>query len=250
MEKERGISAFWLKLFAMAAMLIDHMHIFFYSETPYWVGFIGAFVAPLFTYFIIEGFFHTKSRHRYCFRLYMAAFVMGIGTAILNQLLEEKNLHIGKNIFLTLAVLFTIIWLLNMIRSQRHEEPKVYWFLLVVAVLCLATLKLEGGAYLLPFALIAWYFYGRRRLQLTGFCLLSIAFFAKALLTYYTGGVAYTSLAHYLAVDRAFLMIAAVPLICLYNGKRGPSGLAAKWMFYVFYPLHLWIIGILAYAFH
>jgi hypothetical protein len=33
--------------------------------------------------------------------------------------------------------------------------------------------------------------------------------------------------------------LAAVPLICLYNGKRGPK---IKWAFYVFYPVHLAVL--------
>jgi len=41
-------------------------------------------------------------------------------------------------------------------------------------------------------------------------------------------------------------MIAALPFIILYNGERGRYSL--KYLFYVFYPLHIWILYIVKYA--
>ena len=247
MKKRFGISAFWLKLTAMAGMLIDHIHTHFYTQTPYWLGFIGAFVAPVFVYFLIEGFFHTKSRPKYCFRLYVSAAAMGIGSAVLNLFLKARDVCIANNIFLTLAVLFTIIWLIETVRRQRHEEPRIYWLLLPATVLAFSCLMLEGGIYMRPFALITYVFYGKKQFQVTGYLLFSLILLGKALYSYYSVGMAYESLSHYLAFDREFLIAAAIPLICLYNGERGPSGKASKWMFYIFYPAHLWMIGILEY---
>lgn len=249
MNKKFGINAFWLKVIAMAGMLIDHIHTHFYTETPFGLGFIGAFVAPVFTYFLVEGFFHTKSRPKYCFRLYLSAAAMAIGSAILNLFLKARDVYIANNIFLTLAVLFTIIWLIETVRRQRHEEHRIYSLLLPAAGLAFACLMLEGGIYLLPFALITYFFYGKKNYQIIGYALFSLLLLGKALFSYYSAGFAYESLIHYLAFDREFLIAAAIPLICLYNGERGPSGKASKWMFYIFYPAHLWIIGILEYLF-
>lgn len=247
MEKRFGINAFWLKLIAMAGMLIDHIHTHFYLQTPYWLGFIGAFVAPVFTYFLVEGFFHTKSRPRYCFRLYVSAAFMALGSSILNLFLKAKDVYVANNIFLTLSVLFTIIWLIETVRRQRHEEPRIYWLLLPAAVLAFSCLMLEGGIFLLPFALITYFFYGKKKYQMIGYALFSLLLLGKALFSYYTVGIAYESLAHYLAFDREFLIAAAIPFIWLYNGERGPSGKVCKWMFYIFYPAHLWMIAIAEY---
>ena len=40
-------------------------------------------------------------------------------------------------------------------------------------------------------------------------------------------------------------MLASIPFIRNYSGERGPS---MKYMFYAFYPLHLLILGVLAYV--
>jgi hypothetical protein len=43
-----------------------------------------------------------------------------------------------------------------------------------------------------------------------------------------------------------WMMIAALPLIMLYNGERGKHSL--KYLFYIFYPLHIWILYVASYA--
>ena len=45
-----------------------------------------------------------------------------------------------------------------------------------------------------------------------------------------------------------FLLILVVPFILLYNGERGPSNKFNKYLFYVFYPLHLWLLAIIEYV--
>ncbi|MBD5549290.1 MAG: hypothetical protein HDQ97_18205 [Lachnospiraceae bacterium] len=35
------------------------------------------------------------------------------------------------------------------------------------------------------------------------------------------------------------------PFILLYNGERGPKSNFNKYFFYIFYPVHLWIIAII-----
>ncbi|WP_374705328.1 hypothetical protein [Paenibacillus radicis (ex Gao et al. 2016)] len=43
-------------------------------------------------------------------------------------------------------------------------------------------------------------------------------------------------------VNSDFLFITVIPFILLYNGERGLSNRFAKYLFSVFYPLHLWIL--------
>ena len=40
----------------------------------------------------------------------------------------------------------------------------------------------------------------------------------------------------------------SIPLLARYNGERG-GGKWSKWFFYVFYPLHLVILGLIKYRF-
>lgn len=44
-----------------------------------------------------------------------------------------------------------------------------------------------------------------------------------------------------------FLEILAIPTILLYNGERGINNKFSKYLFYVFYPLHLWILAAISF---
>ncbi|MBO5298938.1 MAG: hypothetical protein J6B51_02525, partial [Clostridia bacterium] len=42
-----------------------------------------------------------------------------------------------------------------------------------------------------------------------------------------------------------------IPVLLMYNGKRGKNQTAnkiMKWSFYIYYPLHLFIIGLIQHA--
>ncbi|WP_239442326.1 TraX family protein [Lactobacillus gallinarum] len=43
-------------------------------------------------------------------------------------------------------------------------------------------------------------------------------------------------------------MIAVIPFILLYNGKRAKKSLLTKYFFYIVYPAHLWILMMLKYC--
>lgn len=58
------LNAFQLKLFAMILMVLDHLHSYI-PGMPLWFSLVGRIVAPIFFYFIVEGFFYTRSRKRY-----------------------------------------------------------------------------------------------------------------------------------------------------------------------------------------
>ncbi|WP_268869838.1 TraX family protein [Clostridium senegalense] len=46
--------------------------------------------------------------------------------------------------------------------------------------------------------------------------------------------------------DPQWMMIFSIIFILLYNGKRGINNKFTKYLFYIFYPLHLVIIKIIA----
>ena len=47
--------------------------------------------------------------------------------------------------------------------------------------------------------------------------------------------------------QQGFALLSLV-FIWLYNGRQGPHGKAVKYSFYVFYPLHMLILGLIAIA--
>ena len=67
--------------------------------------------------------------------------------------------------------------------------------------------------------------------------------------------VAMYSVVYFFALDQVYglmqmAVVLAIPVIKLYNGQRGNSKKVnhmMKWLFYIYYPLHLFVIGWIQY---
>ena len=65
--------------------------------------------------------------------------------------------------------------------------------------------------------------------------------------------VAIYATVYFFAIDKVYgvlqmAVVLAIPVIGLYNGQRGKNASVnriMKWVFYLYYPLHLFVIGML-----
>lgn len=74
-----------LKLIAVFFMIFDHIYSYlFLGVWPAWFSLTAHFVAPLFVYMLVDGFFHTSSRKRYLIRILEAAAITWAGEIIIN----------------------------------------------------------------------------------------------------------------------------------------------------------------------
>lgn len=69
-----GISAFWLKLLAIAAMTVDHIGYLFYPGVS-WMRMVGRLTFPIMAFLIAEGYRHTHDLRRYETRLFVFALI-------------------------------------------------------------------------------------------------------------------------------------------------------------------------------
>lgn len=250
----KGFNAFQIKLFMAILMVLDHIPHIPGLVPPALEGILHVLtrcVAPWFAYLTVEGFLHTRSRLRYNIRLFFWAAAMILGNLIYNHFGAPYGLTLNNNIFLTLALGVLMLNILvgddpvtemgRCFRSNREWTLRILGTVLVMVV----SLFSEGGILLLPFILITYL--GRHRIRLRNglYLLLSIALFLLVFRPYAT--VEETLLA--LAAQSDFLFLSVLPVLSLYNGTRGPNTDGCKYFFYLFYPLHLWLIGILAFWF-
>ncbi|WP_025087658.1 TraX family protein [Ligilactobacillus apodemi] len=252
---KKGLTGYQLKVLAMFFMLVDHVNTYLGAQMhwPLWVNFLGRFVAPTFSFLLVEGYFHTRNKRKYLNRLLLGAAVVGVGNIIYNLLTKDYinpithqpnyYLFLGPhNIFLTLAMQLIMMWSLDNI-LKKHKRPLSSVTFVLSSLLMF--LFLEGGMYLYPLALIFFIGrkYGKKNPMLLATAIWCLLLLLKAWMNYSSGATASASLYEYLSYDSEFMMIAVVPLIWLYNGKRGGNGSKAeKYFFYYFYPIHLWII--------
>lgn len=254
--KKISLSGFYIKLIALVFMLVDHIQTYFHADLglPVWTNWLGRFVAPIFLYMLVEGYFHTSSRYAYLKRLASGAILM-FGINIVHNLLTTSYIHPlsgqfdfylligGNNIFLTLCLFFLLFCLFD--AKRQYQGMKKYVRLPLVFIILFLLIFSEGGLYLLPLALVFYFTKNNKRSSILAIIFLSLLFLAKAVFGYVssTGQSFYD----YLTFDSYFMMFPAAILIYAYSGQRGGTG--AKWekqLFYVFYPLHLIIIYIIS----
>lgn len=207
------MTGFQLKLLAMLAMTADHIGAVFFPEIPL-LRWIGRLAMPVLCFFIGEGLRHTRSPWRYLLRL--------TGFALLSELPFDLAFYGGiewghQNVYFTLALGLLALWA---IQSRGMEG----WLLALTAALAAELLGCDYGMYGVLLILLLDRFHRARSEQLAGAALLNLAFFGLQTQT---------------------LSLIALPLLWLYNGKRGRDD---RRLFYLYYPAHLCVLGILRFV--
>lgn len=248
-----NLNAFQLKLIAVIFMIIDHIYSYlFIGIWPAWVSLLARFVALLFVYFLVEGFHHTRSKRKYATRLGIAAIIMWLGNIVINfsfnyvdPLTNQMTLYSlleGHNIFMTLFLLFLVMWCTDLGIKKRKIA---YYFLAVLPALF--SLAMEGGIYLLPVLFIFYGFYQNKNKQMLVMAIYCLFLLLQACYTYFSGASG-ISLYQTLCFKAEFMMIAVIPLLYGYHGQLGKKSRLRKNFFYLIYPLHLWLLMIVSYC--
>ncbi|MGL5652685.1 MAG: TraX family protein [Paraclostridium sp.] len=233
----KKFNAFQIKVLLLILMLLDHLWFAFPKVFPAYIHGLSRCVSVMFAYFLVEGFFYTRSRTKYGLRLFVFAVFMKIGNAIINLIVSSNpSAMVENNIFATLFVGFVMINLFELSKSKKGIN-KIGLIILGIIIGLVGLVSTEGGNVVIPFIVIAYCFRGSFKKQFVGYVLLS------SLLLYTTlqGPLDYEML----MFNSDFLFILVIPVILLYNGERGLNNKFSKYMFYVFYPLHLWLLAII-----
>jgi hypothetical protein len=234
----KKLNAFQIKVFALVLMLMDHLWFAFPGIFPMWFHPLSRVVSPIFAFLLVEGFFYTRSRLKYNIRLWGWAAFMQVGNIIMNVLLKSREVSVHNNIFATLALGLTIISIIEYSKNKTGVSKLLLLVLAIILIpLCIFT---EGGMAVLPFILITYLFRGNTKKQIIGYVIFSILLFVMSYNQYPT----VKETIEMLMFNSDFLFILVVPFMLMYNGERGMNNKFSKYLFYVFYPLHLWLLAI------
>lgn len=224
-----------IKYFAMLAMLLNHIaNIFLVHGTLLAEIFldIGYFTAITMCYFMVEGYQYTRSKRSYGIRLFVFALVSQFPFSFAFQ-------HNGS-----LSMIYTLfLCFLILVVRERVERPALRKALQVA-------LALLTGFGDWPFFAAAFVILfdearlGRRRFW-DAYIFGAVSFGVVQALSYST--VFALPKALLCAAGSCFgMLLSGFVLRYLYNGKRAEHGRnISKWFFYVFYPAHLLILGII-----
>lgn len=225
---KRPIPQEGLKLFACAIMLLDHIGAVLVPG--YTLRIIGRLAFPIFCFLLAEGVHYTKNPGKYLLRL-------GIGV-ILSELPFDLALFGGWT-WWNQSVMVTLLLGAMALMAMNRVQNWVVKALILLAFAFLAELfqtdYAGGGVLMVGLFGLTRDLHHRKLVQLLGMYLLCRWIIPAA----------YVPFLGSLVVIEMFAILALIP-IWLYSGKKVTSSKWVQWAFYLFYPVHLWIIYLIA----
>lgn len=233
------MSSFMLKLIAILTMTVDHTAKTVLRQTVLLRGMtaIGRMAFPLYAFMIAEGCRKTRSMPRYLKRLALFAFISEpffyfvfnpfpdkTWATFLDNLLHTNFTNIFFTLFLGAAAVYCCRQLEKAVNKRSLDRRYLLLSLPITAIFLLMSEYFDtdyGMAGVL--LIVTLYFFPTKPLSALTITLWSIALYFGNI--YYILGAS----------------LASLPIL-LYNGKRGPQ---LKWIFYVYYPVHLAVLYLL-----
>ena len=197
-----------LKWIALFTMTIDHIGAIIFPQYLI-LRIIGRIAFPIFAFLLAQGMIYTQSPHKYLTRLGVFALLSEIpfDYAFQTKIIDMQH----QNIFFTLFLGGVAIYVIQLSNKKEHA----YFTSMGIALLA----ELLNCDYGLSGVIIIVSFYVLKEKKIYQFIALSV----------------FSILMGYIQIYATF---ACVP-IALYNEKRGKK---RKWLFYVYYPIHLLVI--------
>lgn len=233
MEKIKKLSANALKIIALVSMTIDHTGLLLMDNNKLMRN-IGRLAFPVFAYMIAEGCRYTKNKRKYFLRI----FVLGLLCQVVYYI-AEKNVDQGILMTFSVSILlsYAVLWAQNKIRESCEDAGhinKILPWLLPVALIFLAAV-ISGEIRILPGRWYLSFDYGFYGMLLPVLIVLGRDEKQKLLLA--AAGMTLTAIS--IGGFQWYSFAALIPLAC-YNGQRGKWKM--KYLFYIYYPLHMAVI--------
>lgn len=234
----KGITGSTLKMIAIVTMFIDHtaaviLERMLYMQgftsqttyTVYWImRLIGRLGFPIFCFLLIEGFCHTRNVKKYAWRLFLFALLSEIpfDLGFIGRMFDEQYQNVFFTLFIGLIVLIGFRFVEEKMKQSRVLSA-VFDFLILAAGMYAADWLMTdyGGMGVLTIA--AMYLFRKNKVLEAGI-----------------GCGVLTAMS--LNEVTSFLVLLPIKR---YNGRRGWN---LKWFFYIFYPVHILLLYLIACA--
>ena len=235
LDRIKVLNGAQLKYIAFISMLMDHVNkslIYPYLDNGWLMQIsnlfdvLGRIAFPLFAFMLIEGYFRTRSRWKYLGNL----LLFGVISEVPFDMFTTKEFVNGRwnNVMFTLALMLVTIWIIDFLKAKLqgaeelsfHGGKLAWWYILsiiIVALMCFVSMAASVD-YDYHGILIAYFFY---------------LFRERPILRILFG---------YLSIVKEIWAILGFGLTLTYNGERGKQ---YKILNYLFYPVHLLILGLL-----
>jgi len=246
----RNLDAYKLKWIAIIGMFFNHAVLALREVIPFGLQLplfaIGGVTFPIMAFLVIEGYKHTSNLKKYLLRIFVFA------------LIAQVPYMWALRDFARLNIMFTIfVGLLLMLLYDSIKKPitkhLIFWPVFAVALVVSFWFDwmIVGLIIMIMYHLIS---NEKRRRVLPPiiigvFYILSGAMSVLGYLAYGDGfGLGMYSLAGRDAIVVSTFFVGVVFSAFLLKGYNSKRGKSMKYFFYLFYPLHFVILGLIAYA--
>jgi len=233
-------TSFSLHLMAMAFMLCDHLWGTIVPGND-WLTCIGRISFPIFAFLIVEGYFHTRNLKKYLLRLLCFALISEI----------PFNLVMGGRIFYPLHqnVLWSFLISIGLIHCNEIVKEKKIWKRFLVGIGSVLIAYVVGIITFVDYyhagilTVLVFYFFKNRKWWCYVGQLICLWYINIEMLGGFLYEVNILGQTYFIA-RQGFALLALIP-IWLYRGKQGYHSKLLQRSYYLFYPLHLLILGII-----
>lgn len=238
--QRRALDANQLKMIALVAMTVDHVAAVVWPNYPMdlpalALHAVGRLAAPIFWFFIAEGFHYTRDRRRYALRLLAFAAIGHFAYAFAFGI---SFVPFRDSAFNQTSVLWPLFWGVIALAIDESGALKRWQKVCALLGICALTFCADWSCVAVLAILEIGSHRGNFRRQMCGM----MAWVAVYALVY----------AIFIHPIYGALQLCAgltIPLLRHYSGERG-RWRGMKWLFYAYYPLHLLLCGLLRLALH
>ena len=238
--KTKRLNANQIKLIAIIAMTVDHLTWAIFPGTQaiwyvYALHIIGRLTAPIMWFFIAEGCHYTRNIRKYIGRLFLFAVISHFAYDFAFGI---PFVPLSTGVFNQTSVMWSLAWAAVLIVICQNERLSQGVKIVCIIAICLISFPSDWSsiAVMCPFFLYAHR--GKFKLQARDIIIWSFVYAA----------VFFLFLDKPYGILQMFTFL-TIPILAQYNGERG-TWKGMKWFFYVYYPLHLIVIGLVRIMLH
>ena len=228
----KSLSANKLKIIAAVLMFFDHfVTVFFAHNEMISLVFrlLGRTSAPIFCFFIAQGFYYTSNIRKYILRL--------LALAVISHL--PYDLAFGLSIIRYTSVVWPLALGLIALAALKSEKIHLILKILILAACCALSYTANWNFVAVLWVVAFGLFHGNFKLQMAAFSLIGIVLHLA--LQFYRFGFFHERFPQWFQLG----IFLALPLLFMFNGKQGKKSKFMTWFFYVFYPVHLLLLYLL-----
>ena len=182
-------------------------------------------------FMIVEGFRHTKNVKKYLSRLALSAIFCHFAYAFCFD--HPYIFDFRHGIVDTTSVLWGFTFGLLSLIILHNNNIKLWLKVILISLCLICSIPSNWSWVCVAFLLVIDLNYGKIKQQMFWMTLVGWSY-----------ALVYCLVTSWWSAYQ-FMIILTFPLLYLYNGKRGKWG-GMKWLFYLYYPLHLIFLGVLS----